>query len=91
MSSQEKHPWKTIVRTVLQAVIGLLVILPQVVEAADLSESIPWVAGGLAVSAAVTRVMALPSVEKWLRRFVPWLAADLDDIFLSEEGASQDG
>jgi hypothetical protein len=25
---------------------------------------------------AVTKVMALPGVEQWLQRFVPWLAAD---------------
>lgn len=30
----------------------------------------------LAVAAGITRVMALPQVERFLARFVPWLAAE---------------
>jgi hypothetical protein len=35
-----------------------------------------WAAGGLAFAGAITRVMALPAVEGFLRVYVPWLAAD---------------
>lgn len=32
-------------------------------------------AGVLAVAGAVTRVIAIPGVENFLQRFVPWMAA----------------
>ena len=36
---------------------------------------LPWLVVPLAVAAAVTRIMAVPAVETWLRRFLPFLAA----------------
>ena len=71
--TQAAHPWRATVRTVLAAVIGLAVLAPTI--AAELGvESIPWVAGALAVIAAVTRVLAIPGVIAWTQRFLPWLA-----------------
>ena len=62
---------KRTLRTVVQTAVGLCVLLPTVVDAAGVSETIPWVAGALAVAAGVARVMALPAVEAllpvWLR------------------------
>jgi hypothetical protein len=29
----------------------------------------------LVVTGAATRVLALPAVDRWLRRYLPWLAA----------------
>ncbi|MFJ9246056.1 hypothetical protein [Streptomyces sp. NPDC101776] len=62
---------KRTLRTAVQTAVGLCVLLPTVVAAAGVSETIPWVAGALAVAAGVTRVMALPAVEAllpaWLR------------------------
>lgn len=75
-TTQSRHPWKATVRTILQMAVGFLVMLPQLVGAAGIDEATPWVATSLAISAAVTRIMALPAVEEWLSRFVPWLAAD---------------
>ncbi len=43
-------------------------MLPGVVQASGVPESLPWVAGGLAVAAGLTRVMALPSVQSALDR-----------------------
>src|SRR5205085_4774422 len=74
--TQVRRPWRSTIRTVFQALVGLAVILPIMVQAAGLDPaSIPWLAGVLAIAAATTRVMAVPGVEQWLRRFLPFLAA----------------
>ena len=75
LTTQEAHPWKATFRTVFQMVIGFIIMLPQLVTAAGLDEATPWVATAIAISGAVTRVMALPSVEAWMKRFIPWLSA----------------
>lgn len=77
-ASQVRRPWRATVRTVFQALVGLATMLPLLVNATGLDQTAPLIAGALTVSAALTRVMALPAVETWLRRFVPWLAADPD-------------
>ncbi|MFC4502998.1 MULTISPECIES: hypothetical protein [Streptomyces] len=62
---------KRTLRTVVQTAVGLCVLLPTVVDSVGISRTLPWVAGALAVAAAVTRVMALPGVQAllpaWLR------------------------
>ncbi|MEU4081569.1 hypothetical protein DEJ45_14675 [Streptomyces venezuelae] len=62
---------KRTARTVLQSAVGIAVVLPAIVDAAGLPETLPWVAGALAVSAGLTRVMALDLVQdllpSWLR------------------------
>ncbi|MFE3073116.1 hypothetical protein [Streptomyces sp. NPDC059247] len=62
---------KRTARTVLQSAVGIAVVLPAIVDASGLPETLPWVAGALAVSGALTRVMALDAVQallpSWLR------------------------
>ncbi|MFF4989616.1 hypothetical protein ACFY19_20655 [Streptosporangium saharense] len=62
---------KRAIRTAVQTALGVAVALPGIVDAAGIPETLPWVAGALAVSAGVARVMALPSVQallpRWLR------------------------
>ncbi|MFE0727959.1 hypothetical protein ACFW2X_06845 [Streptomyces antibioticus] len=62
---------KRTARTILQAAIGVAVMLPQIVAASGVPESLPWVAGALAVAGGLARVMALPGVQAllpgWLR------------------------
>lgn len=72
--TQTRHPWRATVRTVLAAGVALLSLLPTVAAVAHL-DAVPAVAQVLAVAGAVTRVLALPGVDAWLRRWVPWLAA----------------
>ena len=73
--TQVRRPWRATLRTVFQALVALAVMLPVLVEATGLRpDQWPWLAGVLAVAAAVTRVMALPQVEAFLRRFLPFLA-----------------
>ncbi|PZT76034.1 MULTISPECIES: hypothetical protein [unclassified Streptomyces] len=62
---------KRTARTVLQTAVGIAVVLPAIVDAAGLPETLPWVAGALAVAGALSRVMAVPAVQlllpSWLR------------------------
>jgi hypothetical protein len=76
--TQAAHPWRATVRTVLAAVVGLALLAPTVAHELGV-ESIPWVAGALALIAAVTRVLALPGVIAWTERFLPWLAPSKTD------------
>lgn len=73
--TQSEHPWRATVRTVFAFVVALAAILPQVVEASGVDETIGWVAALLAVAGGITRIMAVPGVDDLLTRFVPWLAA----------------
>jgi hypothetical protein len=63
------------VRTVFQLTLSLAAVLPLLVSASGLDQTLPPLALALGVAAAVTRVMALPAVEQLLQRFAPWLAA----------------
>ncbi|MEU3610900.1 hypothetical protein ABZ725_01105 [Streptomyces sp. NPDC006872] len=62
---------KRTLRTVVQTAVGLCVLLPTVVDAAGIPETLPWVAGALTAAAGMTRIMALPAVQallpSWLR------------------------
>lgn len=74
--TQVRRPWRSTVRTVFQALVALAVLFPVLVETTGLKpEDAPWLAIPLAVAAAIARVMALPQVETFLRRFLPFLAA----------------
>ena len=65
--TQVRRPWRATLRTAFAALVALAAMAPVLVDAAGLDPSrLPWLAG----------VLALPGVESWLRRFVPWLAAD---------------
>lgn len=74
--TQVKQPTRTTVRSVFQGFIAFAVIAPLIVETTGFQvEDIPWLAGALAVLAAIVRVMALPQVEEFLRNHLPFLAA----------------
>ncbi|MEU7163151.1 hypothetical protein AB0A70_00625 [Streptomyces morookaense] len=59
---------KRTVRTLVQTAVALAVALPAIVAASGIPESLPWVAGALAVAGGLARVMALPAVEALLDR-----------------------
>lgn len=65
------HPWKKTARTALAGVITAAVLLPLAIEAADIdvtAEGWRWLAGVLAVLAAITRILALPAINTALTR-----------------------
>jgi hypothetical protein len=73
--TQVTRPWRATVRTVFQAIVAFAAMWGLMVPALGLDAGHPWVVASIAATGAMTRVMALPSVEEWLERFVPWLAA----------------
>lgn len=73
--TQARHPWRATARTVAAALIALLPALPEIATTLEIS-TIPIVASVLAVAALVTRVLAIPEVDKWVDRFIPSLSAD---------------
>lgn len=77
LASQTVFPWRTVVRTTFQVAIALAALLPLVFVQAGVSaaEASGWAAVVLTVCATVTRVMAMPEVEAFLRVWMPWLAA----------------
>ncbi len=81
--TQIRRPWRSTGRTAFAVVIALCTIAPYIYGGATLGD--PEQATGiigqvLGVAAGVTRVMALPQVEQFLRRFLPFLAAAPDEV-----------
>jgi hypothetical protein len=66
-----KESTKRTARTILQALVGLAVALPGIVDASGIPASLPWVGAALAIAGGLARVMALPVVQlllpAWLR------------------------
>ncbi|WP_280451534.1 hypothetical protein [Nocardia cyriacigeorgica] len=73
--TQVKFPWRAAARTVFQLGIGAAAAMPQLVESSGLPDTAWGIGTALGVSAAVTRVMAIPGVDALIRRRVPWLSA----------------
>ena len=90
-TTQSAHPNRATIRTALAtglpAFAAALWLLPAVIqEVVDgFGQHLPdsfrlWLLGAAAVitalSATITRVMAVPGVIEWTRRYLPWLAPD---------------
>lgn len=76
MSTQTQHPARTVARTVFELLIALAVVVPLVLAELGFTDIAIFGVSVLAVCAAVTRVMAIPQVNDFLERFVPWLAPE---------------
>lgn len=73
--TQARHPWRATARTTAAALIALLPALPEIANSLEIS-TVPMVASILAITALVTRVLAIPEVDKWVDRYAPALSAD---------------
>lgn len=78
VTTQSQHPWRATIRTILAVIIAVAAMAPVVYTAATMQS--PELATGaaaatLTIAAAITRIMALPVVEAFLQRYIPWLAA----------------
>lgn len=78
VTTQSQHPWRATVRTILAVIVALAAMAPSIYAAATLGS--PEAATGaaalaLGIAAAITRIMALPGVESFFQRFLPWMAA----------------
>lgn len=72
--TQVIRPWRAALRTALAGAIGFIPAGIAIARELDL-DTIPFFAGAITLGITVTRVLSLPSVELFLRRFAPWLAA----------------
>lgn len=64
--SQVAYPVKATLRTVIQILVGLAAIAPFLVADLGLPATGGLVAGALGVAAALTRIMAIPAVNRML-------------------------
>lgn len=78
---------RTAVQTAIPAFVGLLVLLPMVIQAIldGFGRHLPpemyaWLAGAAVVitaaSATIARISAIPGVIEWTRKYLPFLAPD---------------
>jgi hypothetical protein len=78
-STQQLYPWRTTVRSVFQFIVALSAAAP-VVYLAVTGESLEAATGAVAVALTamtyVTKVMAHPKTDEFLKRFAPWLASE---------------
>lgn len=77
--TQVRRPWRATIRTVFAALIAFAAIAPGVYQAATHQEPEQaggWMAIGLAIAGGITRVMAMPGVNEFFKRFVPFLAPE---------------
>jgi hypothetical protein len=73
-ATQSKHPWRATLRTVAAWLVGASPVLAEYL--AGLHPGGPAIFGQtLAFGAAVTKFLARPDVDAWLRVYFPWLAA----------------
>lgn len=73
--TQVRRPWRATARTLFAAVVGFSAMFPLIVNASGADQTWPPLAYALAIASAITRIMAVPAVEAFLQRFVPFLAA----------------
>jgi glucose dehydrogenase len=76
LNTQGQYPWRTVVRTAVQIVPGIALLVPVVVQTSGVEPTSAAVVGALAVSGAITRTMADPRVNEFLTRWAPWIAAE---------------
>jgi hypothetical protein len=77
--TQVRQPWRATLRTAFAALVALCSMAPLIYDAAlgdDAGEATGWSALALAIAAGVTRVLAVPAVESFLKTFVPFLSAE---------------
>lgn len=72
--TQVRRPWRSTARTIFQAAVALAAMWALIVQALGLPDW-AWVSASVAVAGGITRVMALPGVETFLRTFLPFLSA----------------
>ena len=105
-STQEQYPWRATVRTALQVVLALAIVVPAILGALDSSGLAAYLGSAwpkltaagafvVAVSAALARIMAIPQVNAWLRLLGlgtdPATAPDQPAAPVAQEAAPKSG
>ncbi|MFJ1461006.1 hypothetical protein [Nocardia sp. N2S4-5] len=73
--TQCTHPTRTTVRSTAATLVGLGPLVPLLVTHLGQTRAALVLAAALAGNAIITRVLAIPEVEQWLRAVAPLLAA----------------
>lgn len=73
-TTQARYPWRAVLRTIAAYIPPIAIMLPEAAKAAGI-ERWAWVAAILAVAGAITRVLAVPSVNAFFQQVFPPLAA----------------
>lgn len=68
--TQTVYPGKAVARTAIQILIGLAAVMPFLVADMGVDKAGTLVAGALAISAVVTRVMSIPAVNAALTMYL---------------------
>lgn len=72
--TQVEYPGRAVLRTVVQAAVGLILLVPFVV--AELGPAaVPWLVAAAGAAGFMARIMAIPQVNAWLTRWVGPLGA----------------
>jgi hypothetical protein len=76
-TTQARHPWRATLRTAVATILSLAPVVAALEDQLHLSKTWPWFAAVVAGAAFVTRVLADPTVERWLRKrkLTSWIAA----------------
>ena len=77
--TQTRHPWRATLRTTIAAAISILPALPEIARITG-TDTLPIVASVLAIAAMITRVLAIPEVDRLVDRYLPGLSADMGYI-----------
>lgn len=80
-TTQARHPVRASVRTGVATGVGIVVstllLLPEIDKVVPLGKTLPWLGGVVVFAGILTRILAIPGVEKMLRRYrlTSWLSA----------------
>ena len=72
--TQVAHPLRAVARTIFAGLVAFAAIFPLIITASGLDSTLPAIAAMLAVAGAITRIMAIPAVNDFIVRFLPFLA-----------------
>lgn len=73
--SQSRRPWRATARTVFAGFVAIAPLAPTLAQSLGV-EAVPVVAGALVLIGGVTRLLAEPNVEAFLRQHFSWLSAE---------------
>ena len=74
--SQVVAPYRDVIRHVTSSLVAMIPLVMMFADDVELGNKWPWIAGTLATVAAMARAMNSPEGEKFIARFMPWLAAE---------------
>lgn len=74
--SQVVAPYRDVIRHLASSLAAMIPLILMFADEIDLYSKWPWLAGTLVTVAAMARVMNTPEGEKFIARFLPWLAAE---------------